>query len=79
MSNAMNFHFDEDLADYFKADTGEADAQYIVRAWAEAEVEDIVLNGQPHNVRIDRRDPLLILGVAKGDLPGPTEGWTFEP
>jgi hypothetical protein len=79
MSNDMNFHFDEDLADYFKADTGQAAGQYVVRAWAEAEVEEIVLNGQDHNVRIDRRDPLLILGVAKGDLPTPTDGWTVAP
>jgi len=79
MSNNMQFHFDEDLADYFKADAGEAAGQYVVQAWTEAEVEEIVLNGKDHNVRIDRRDPLLILGVAKDDLPRPTEGWTVEP
>jgi len=79
MSNGMNFHFDEDLADYFKADTGAGDADYAILAWAETEVGEVEINGEEHNLRIDRRDPLTVFGVTKNDLPRPADAWTVAP
>lgn len=79
MSNGMKFHFDEDLADYFKADTGDGEADYAILAWAETEVGEIEVDGEERNLRLDRRDPLTVLGVTKNDLPRPADAWTVAP
>jgi len=72
MSNEMNFHFDEDLADYFKADTGQSAGIFELVSWSETEV---VMDDGTHDIVSDRRDPLVILGVRKYDLPRPADAW----
>jgi len=61
MSNAMSFHYDEDLEDYWKADTGQGDGDAVtLLAWFERQVT-------PNSLRINRGDPYEVLGVLKAN------------
>jgi len=67
MSNAMRFHYDEALLDHWTRPDDDGENPRNVLAWSEADVAQALL--------ADRRDPLLVLGVDRVDLPTPPEAW----
>jgi len=68
MSNDMQFHFDEVLADYWRVKTGAAGDFLVVHVWRKVGVT-------PDSLTRDRRDPFTVLGVEKGDLLSPSQSW----
>ena len=76
MSNAMRFHFDEDLKKHWEANNGQP-VTFEIEAWGVA-----VLDPDDYGERRflgDRRDPMTILGVTKGELLSPSEAWEIAP
>ena len=66
MSNDMNFHYDETLAHYWKADGNKLDEEIVL--WMDSGVSS-------SNILADRRDPDIVLGVDKEALPMPVDAW----
>ena len=64
MSNDMKFHYDENLLEHFKEDTGQGNDGLDVLAWSELQV-------QPTSLLADRRDPVQVLGLNRAALRTP--------
>lgn len=65
MASGVRFHYDEDLEDYFREDTGQGGTQSVsLLAWFEREV-------QPTSLRINRGDPYEVLGLSRQDAMTP--------
>jgi Tfp pilus assembly protein PilX len=61
MSNAMSFHYDEDLEKYWAADTDQSESDSVtLLAWFEREVT-------PLSLRFNRGDPFDVLGIDKNN------------
>ncbi len=68
MANDMRFHFDETLYKHWGGDTGQEGDGLEILSWREVAVT-------PAQLLMDRRDPMLALGLDPSDLLSPALSW----
>ena len=68
MSSSMKFHYDEVLSQYWNSTTGQNSDPLQVRSWQVTEVT-------PAFLKNDRRNPFVVLGLAKNNLNEPYNAW----